>query len=232
MKSNVKRVTFSIGFGVFLLSVLLTASAFSQTEISVKDKADVDKINNEESQAKVKKELEELDRKEDKIEKELAKSKKTGEQSKIEELTKALQEIKIQKNAKKSFVEKSLTSVAIIFIGLFLFLLMKIGLRQFENFLTRKDAIRESEMALRMKTMSKLFHWLGTIIIVGIILYMVLENHGLNVAPLLAGAGIIGLAFGFGGQYLIRDLINGLFILVEGQYRINDVVKIGEYGGL
>ncbi|MFC1480554.1 mechanosensitive ion channel family protein [Candidatus Omnitrophota bacterium] len=61
---------------------------------------------------------------------------------------------------------------------------------------------------------------------------MVLENHGFNVAPLLAGAGIIGLAFGFGGQYLIRDLINGLFILIEGQYRINDVVKIGEYGGL
>jgi len=51
-------------------------------------------------------------------------------------------------------------------------------------------------------------------------------------APLLAGAGIVGLAFGFGGQYLIRDLINGLFILIEGQYRVNDVVKINEYGGL
>jgi small conductance mechanosensitive channel len=49
---------------------------------------------------------------------------------------------------------------------------------------------------------------------------------------LLAGIGIVGLAFGFGGQYLIRDLINGLFILIEGQYRVNDVVKINDSGGL
>jgi small conductance mechanosensitive channel len=61
---------------------------------------------------------------------------------------------------------------------------------------------------------------------------MMLENFGINVAPLLAGAGIVGLALGFGGQYLIRDLINGIFILFEGQFRVNDVVKIGDLGGL
>jgi len=66
----------------------------------------------------------------------------------------------------------------------------------------------------------------------GLIVYLVLETLGLSVGPLIAGAGIMGLAFGFGGQYLIRDLINGIFIVLEGQYRINDVVKIGEYGGL
>ena len=77
-----------------------------------------------------------------------------------------------------------------------------------------------------------LFSWLATIVLILTVVYLVLENHGFNMAPLLAGAGIVGLAFGFGGQYLIRDLINGLFILIEGQYSINDVVKIGEYGGL
>jgi small conductance mechanosensitive channel len=61
---------------------------------------------------------------------------------------------------------------------------------------------------------------------------MVLKNFGIDVAPLLAGAGIVGLAVGFGGQYLIRDVINGVFILLEDQYRVNDVVKIGEHGGL
>ena len=153
-------------------------------------------------------------------------------QESIEVLRKELQTLKTMRATKRSFLDKSIMGAAIIFIGLILFLLMKIGLKQFERLLTRKDQIRETEMVLRMKTLSKLFSWLGAIAISGIIFYMVLDNFGFNVAPLLAGAGIIGLAFGFGGQYLIRDLINGLFILVEGQFRINDVVKIGEYGGL
>ncbi len=80
--------------------------------------------------------------------------------------------------------------------------------------------------------MSKLFNWLGGIVILIIILYMALETLGFSVAPLLAGASIIGIAFGFGGQYLIRDVINGLFILVEGQYSVGDIVKIGEHSGL
>ena len=153
-------------------------------------------------------------------------------QESIEALRKELQALKSMRATKRTFLEKSIMSVAIIFVGLILFLLMKLGLKQFERLITRKDEIRENEMVLRIKTLSKLFNWLGAIAIIGVVFYMVLENFGFNVAPLLAGAGIIGLAFGFGGQYLIRDLINGLFILIEGQYRINDVVKIGEYGGL
>jgi small conductance mechanosensitive channel len=109
---------------------------------------------------------------------------------------------------------------------------LKYGLQKFEDHLSRKAAIREDETTLRLKTFSHLIKWLGTVAIAGVGLYMLLENFGINVAPLLAGAGIVGLAFGFGGQYLIRDVINGVFILLEGQYRINDVVKIGEYGGL
>lgn len=53
---------------------------------------------------------------------------------------------------------------------------------------------------------------------------VILQEAGLAIGPLLAAAGIAGLAFGFGGQYLIRDLISGLFIIMENQYRINDVV--------
>lgn len=53
---------------------------------------------------------------------------------------------------------------------------------------------------------------------------VILQEMGLAIGPLLAAAGIAGLAFGFGGQYLIRDLISGLFIIMENQYRINDVV--------
>lgn len=113
-----------------------------------------------------------------------------------------------------------------------LFLIWKFALKRFEIFLFRGDVIRESEMILRLKTMFHVLKWCGSITVIGLGLYMLLESLGINVAPLLAGAGIVGLAFGFGGQYLIRDVINGIFILLEGQYRINDVVQIGEHGGL
>lgn len=53
---------------------------------------------------------------------------------------------------------------------------------------------------------------------------VILQEAGFAIGPLIATAGIAGLAFGFGGQYIIRDLINGLFIIVENQYRVNDVV--------
>ena len=53
---------------------------------------------------------------------------------------------------------------------------------------------------------------------------MILSEIGIAIGPLMAAAGIAGLAFGFGGQYLIRDIISGLFITIENQYRVNDVV--------
>ena len=53
---------------------------------------------------------------------------------------------------------------------------------------------------------------------------MILSEIGFAIGPLLAAAGVAGLAFGFGGQYLIRDLISGAFIIFENQYRIGDVV--------
>jgi small-conductance mechanosensitive channel len=59
-----------------------------------------------------------------------------------------------------------------------------------------------------------------------------LPEIGLNVAPLIAGVGIVGLAVGFGAQNLVRDLINGLFILIENQYGKGDIVEIAGKTGL
>ena len=53
---------------------------------------------------------------------------------------------------------------------------------------------------------------------------MILQEMGLAIGPLLAAAGVAGLAFGFGAQYLIRDIISGFFIVIENQYRVGDVV--------
>jgi len=64
------------------------------------------------------------------------------------------------------------------------------------------------------------------------VLLIVLSEFGVNIGPLIAGAGVVGIAVGFGGQYLIKDVITGIFILLENQYRIGDIVDIGGAAGL
>lgn len=60
---------------------------------------------------------------------------------------------------------------------------------------------------------------------------MILSELGVAIGPLLAAAGIAGVAVGFGGQYLIRDIITGMFIILENQYRVGDVVCFGDTCG-
>lgn len=154
-------------------------------------------------------------------------------ESRIEELEHKLQDLKQDDIGGQGLARRKIFSTIVLaLLGVGLFVLLQVGLKKFENLISEKGVIRESDKTLRIKTIVRLLHWAGSIVIICAILYMVLENFGVNVAPLLAGAGIVGLAFGFGGQYLIRDLINGIFILLEGHYGVNDIVKIGEYAGV
>jgi small conductance mechanosensitive channel len=54
----------------------------------------------------------------------------------------------------------------------------------------------------------------------------------MDITPLLTGAGIAGLALGFGAQSLVKDFLSGFFILIENQFRVGDVIKIGEFSGV
>lgn len=84
----------------------------------------------------------------------------------------------------------------------------------------------------RENTLIRVFNGTIKVIIWVVTLMMVLSELDINVGPILAAAGVAGLAFGFGGQYLIRDVISGLFIIIENQYRVGDVVCLGEKCGL
>lgn len=90
---------------------------------------------------------------------------------------------------------------------------------------------KESEKK-REDTLIQIFSITSKITIFTITILMVLQEFGVVIGPILAAAGIVGLAFGFGGQYLIRDIISGLFIILENQYRIGDVVKFENLGGV
>tara|TARA_R110000824_G_scaffold401771_1_gene615511 strand:- start:204476 stop:205357 length:882 start_codon:yes stop_codon:yes gene_type:complete len=61
---------------------------------------------------------------------------------------------------------------------------------------------------------------------------MILSEMGVNIGPLLAAAGVAGLAIGFGGQYLIRDIVAGIFIILENHYRVGDVVCLDDVCGV
>jgi moderate conductance mechanosensitive channel len=84
----------------------------------------------------------------------------------------------------------------------------------------------------REDTLIRIFNWASSITIVLVASLMILQQIGVPIGPVLAGAGIVGLAVGFGGQYLIRDLISGFFIILENQYRIGDVVSFDGTAGL
>ena len=85
----------------------------------------------------------------------------------------------------------------------------------------------------RRRTLLPLLRTALLCVIVAIAALTVLSEIGINIAPLLAGAGVIGIAVGFGSQALIKDVITGLFILIEDQVAVGDIVDLGkEHAGV
>ena len=124
--------------------------------------------------------------------------------------------------------------IVIIIVGAFL---LNIIISRFISKAVRVAVIPDrtsSEEAEKKRedTLIRIFNGALIIVILTMSVLMILQEIGLEIGPILAGAGIVGLALGFGGQYLIRDIISGLFIILENQYRIGDVIKIDGTGGL
>ncbi|MBW4620012.1 MAG: mechanosensitive ion channel family protein [Cyanosarcina radialis HA8281-LM2] len=103
------------------------------------------------------------------------------------------------------------------------------------------EAVQKSEFltagitqrqALRLSTLSQVLKSVATIIIVTTGVLISLSVIGVDLVPLLAGAGLIGLAISFAAQSVIKDAINGFLILVEDQYAVGDIISIGEATGL
>jgi moderate conductance mechanosensitive channel len=82
-----------------------------------------------------------------------------------------------------------------------------------------------------LHTVVSVMNDVGTVTIIGIAGMMALKDVNLDVRPLLAGAGVIGLAVGFGAQSLVKDLFHGIFIVLEDQYGIGDVIRTGAVTG-
>lgn len=122
------------------------------------------------------------------------------------------------------------SGVKIVFLLSIAFFLNKILNRFIEKAVriaVRPDKFSSKEAEeKRENTLIQIFSTSSKITILCITTLMILEEFGIEIGPILAAAGIVGLAFGFGGQYLIRDIISGLFIILENQYRVGDVVNL------
>jgi moderate conductance mechanosensitive channel len=93
------------------------------------------------------------------------------------------------------------------------------------------EAFGSARRAQRARTVGSVLSSATTIVIFGTAFMMVLSRFGVNLAPVLASAGVLGLAVGFGAQNLVRDFISGIFMLLEDQYGVGDHVDLGDAVG-
>jgi len=120
-----------------------------------------------------------------------------------------------------------------IVIGAYVALrIVNLAVAQMERLIEDKEAATMSEAEKRAKTLGKIINSAGFVVIIGIALMMVLSEFNMDIMPIITGAGIAGLAIGFGAQNLVRDVISGFFLILEDQIRVGDVAQINGTGGV
>ncbi|PKO25330.1 MAG: mechanosensitive ion channel protein MscS [Betaproteobacteria bacterium HGW-Betaproteobacteria-8] len=129
--------------------------------------------------------------------------------------------------------ELSKTMLRILLIILVAAILMKISSKLIIKMKLhlKNRASEDAEEVKRIDTVARVFRYIATIVIAIIAIVEVLHQLGISIAPILAAAGVVGVAVGFGAQSLIKDYFNGFFILLENQIRQGDVVEAGGKGG-
>jgi len=107
-----------------------------------------------------------------------------------------------------------------------------LAVRRFEHEMSLGTDLDALERAKRARTLGSVIQNLVTSLVVGIALLMVLNLLALDITPVLTGAGIAGLAVGFGAQTLVRDIISGFFLILEDQIRVGDAASINGADGI
>jgi small conductance mechanosensitive channel len=112
---------------------------------------------------------------------------------------------------------------------------LRVALRRLEEVLIRAGEKSEAVAGAtrkRVTTLTGMLLTLSLVVVWAIVAVICLDQLGLDVTPILAGAGIVGLAVGFGAQNLVRDLISGFFLVLENQVRVGDIAVVNGTGGL
>ncbi|HPC19599.1 MAG: mechanosensitive ion channel [Kiritimatiellae bacterium] len=135
----------------------------------------------------------------------------------------------------ENVLETSLRVALILLLGWGVLAVVRQLLSRMEGRLKAKYAAEgepPSESGKRVETLLKLVRQGARLAVWITVLLVILKELGVEIGPILAGAGILGLAVGFGAQNLVKDIITGFFFILENQIRIGDVAVINGTGGL
>jgi len=127
------------------------------------------------------------------------------------------------------------TSLRIAVIAIAAYVVIRAGsaaTRRFEREMSTGTGLDVVERTKRAQTFARLLQRTLSIVVAAMAGLMILRELDIDITPVLTGAGIAGLAIGFGAQTLVRDVLSGFFMIFEDQVRVGDVVKVNGQGGL
>lgn len=113
----------------------------------------------------------------------------------------------------------------IVVLAIVAYWLLQVAARHLTPRIQSLDDEEDSGFDRRTDTIMRLIRTTGAVVIIITAVLMILAELGINIAPVLASVGIVSLALGLGAQTLVQDVIGGLFIILEGQYQIDDVIE-------
>jgi moderate conductance mechanosensitive channel len=130
----------------------------------------------------------------------------------------------------------AISIVVVTALAWFLARLFRLAMERLNRIITLKARERRGVQALeeidtRVVTLGGILNRAGIIVIWAIAAMIILKQVGIDIAPILAGAGVVGIAVGFGAQSLVRDVISGFFIVLEDQIRAGDVAVVNGQRG-
>jgi len=128
-------------------------------------------------------------------------------------------------------LHNGITIIAIIIASLIILKFGHIFIEKTIRKVVRQNEGTKTAEEQREDTLIQVLDITLSVIVISVSSLIILTELGINIAPLLAGAGIAGIALGFGAQYLVKDVISGIFILLENQYAVGDVICTAEKCG-
>ena len=131
-------------------------------------------------------------------------------------------------NLLKDHYQSIVNILVICILGFFTWKTVSILIKKKLN--TKKE-VKDEAQSQRINTLFGILNNFISIAIIVVVIMLILSELGIEIGPLLAAAGVVGLAVGFGAQTLVKDIITGLFVVLEGQVTIGDIVEIAGHSG-
>jgi small conductance mechanosensitive channel len=129
------------------------------------------------------------------------------------------------------FITPATHILFVLIIGYIVLKLIDSALNRLRVFIPSEDVISVARVKQRTETLRLVIRSISKAILIVVIILQIGGELGFTLAPVLASAGIVGLAVGFGAQSLVKDVISGFFILFEDQFGVGDVIRIGDFSG-